>query len=56
MCAAKGDYLLVGLHSDEVSAATHGPGHPIMALHERALCLLACTIPYPPYHAACYMR
>lgn len=42
MCAAKGDYLLVGLHSDEVSAATHGPGHPIMALHERALCLLAC--------------
>lgn len=39
----QGDYLLVGLHSDEVAAATHGPGHPIMSLHERALCLLACT-------------
>ena len=38
----QGDYLLVGLHSDEVAAATHGPGHPIMSLHERALCLLAC--------------
>ena len=38
----QGDYLLVGLHSDEVAASTHGPGHPIMSLHERALCLLAC--------------
>lgn len=37
-----GDYLLVGLHSDEVAASVHGPGHPIMSLHERALCLLAC--------------
>ena len=32
----------VGLHSDAVATATHGPGNPIMALHERALCLLAC--------------
>ncbi len=40
----RGDYLLVGLHSDEVAAATHGPGHPIMSLHERALCLLACRL------------
>lgn len=35
---AQGDYLLVGLHSDAVATATHGPGNPIMALHERALC------------------
>ena len=32
---ALGDYLLVGLHSDEVAAAIHGPGNPIMGLHER---------------------
>ena len=38
----RGDFLLVGLHSDEVVASVHGPGHPIMSLHERALCLLAC--------------
>ena len=45
---ARGDYLLVGLHSDAVTTATHGPGHPIMGLHERALCLLACKVKYPP--------
>lgn len=38
---ALGDYLLVGLHSDSIAQQTHGPGNPIMGLHERALCVMA---------------
>ena len=34
--------LQVGLHTDEQAMRTHGPGNPIMTLHERALCVLAC--------------
>ena len=38
---ALGDCLLVGLHTDSILRAAHGPGHPIMSLHERALCVMA---------------
>ena len=41
---ALGDYLLVGLHSDEVAAAIHGPGNPIMGLHERVSRTIAAGI------------
>ena len=39
---AQGDFLLVGIHSDEEVAARRGPHLPIMGLHERALSVLAC--------------
>lgn len=39
VCARR---LQVGLHTDEQAMRTHGPGNPIMTLHERALCVLAC--------------
>ncbi|KAK9832648.1 hypothetical protein WJX81_006957 [Elliptochloris bilobata] len=39
---AAGDFLLVGLHSDEDVRDRRGPHLPIMDLHERALSVLAC--------------
>lgn len=42
-CARKeGDFLLVGLHSDEDVQARRGPHLPLMDLHERSLSVLAC--------------
>lgn len=37
-----GDFLLVGLHTDQIISAHRGPHHPIMNLHERSLSVLAC--------------
>jgi hypothetical protein len=37
-----GDFLLVGLHTDEDVQARRGPHMPIMNVHERALSVLAC--------------
>ena len=37
----RGDYLLVGLHDDATVNARCGANHPLMSLHERALCVLA---------------
>jgi ethanolamine-phosphate cytidylyltransferase len=39
---AQGDFLLVGIHTDEEVTARRGPHLPIMGLHERALSVLAC--------------
>lgn len=39
---AQGDFLLVGIHSDEEVRARRGPHLPVMGLHERALSVLAC--------------
>uniref|UniRef100_F1KTF5 ethanolamine-phosphate cytidylyltransferase n=3 Tax=Ascaris suum TaxID=6253 RepID=F1KTF5_ASCSU len=36
-----GDYLIVGIHSDQVVNAYKGENHPIMSLHERVLSVLA---------------
>lgn len=38
----KGDYLIVGLHTDLVVNRYRGSNHPIMNLHERVLSVLAC--------------
>eukprot|EP00775_Hariotina_reticulata_P012936 gene12936-13064_t len=38
----QGDFLLVGLHTDEEVEARRGPHTPIMNVHERALSVLAC--------------
>lgn len=38
----QGDFLLVGLHSDEDVTARRGPHLPLMDLHERSLSVLAC--------------
>lgn len=38
----EGDFLLVGLHTDEDVAERRGPHLPIMDLHERCLSVLAC--------------
>ena len=38
----QGDFLLVGIHSDEDVTERRGPHLPIMNLHERALSVLAC--------------
>ncbi|CAL9069458.1 unnamed protein product [Musa banksii] len=37
-----GDFLLVGIHTDQTISATQGPHRPIMNLHERSLSVLAC--------------
>lgn len=37
-----GDYLIVGLHTDEVVNRYKGSNYPIMNLHERVLSVLAC--------------
>jgi len=39
---AEGDFLLVGLHTDEDVQRRRGPHLPIMNLHERSLSVLAC--------------
>lgn len=42
MARKEGDFLLVGLHSDEDVTARRGPHLPLMDLHERSLSVLAC--------------
>lgn len=37
-----GDFLLVGIHSDQTVCEHRGPQTPIMHLHERSLSVLAC--------------
>ncbi|AQK57092.1 ethanolamine-phosphate cytidylyltransferase [Zea mays] len=37
-----GDFLLVGIHTDQTISATRGRHRPIMNLHERSLSVLAC--------------
>ncbi|KAI4380243.1 hypothetical protein MLD38_006458 [Melastoma candidum] len=37
-----GDFLLVGIYSDQTVSEHRGRGHPIMHLHERSLSVLAC--------------
>jgi len=39
---ALGDYLIVGVHGDDVLKEAYGPNLPIMNLHERVLSVLAC--------------
>lgn len=38
----EGDYLIVGLHTDQVVNRYKGSNYPIMNLHERVLSVLAC--------------
>ncbi len=38
---AMGDFLYVGIHSDETCRAVWGSSFPVMDLHERALCVLS---------------
>ena len=44
LCRAKerGDYLIVGVHGDEVVRARRGPDRPVMSLQERVLSVLGC--------------
>ncbi|XP_058113514.1 ethanolamine-phosphate cytidylyltransferase-like isoform X2 [Magnolia sinica] len=37
-----GDFLLVGIHSDQTVSEHRGTHHPVMHLHERSLSVLAC--------------
>jgi len=39
---SEGDYLIVGLHTDQVFNRYRGSNYPIMNLHERVLSVLAC--------------
>lgn len=41
---ALGDYLIVGLHSDQVVNQYRGHNYPIMNLQERVLSVLACKV------------
>ncbi|KAI1300222.1 Ethanolamine-phosphate cytidylyltransferase [Halotydeus destructor] len=41
-CAAEGQYVIVGLHTDAVVNRYRGINYPIMNLHERVLSVLAC--------------
>lgn len=42
LARAQGDFLLVGLHTDDDVMERRGAHLPIMDLHERALSVLAC--------------
>ncbi len=43
--AAKlGDYMIVGIHSDQVVNHYKGENQPIMTLHERVLSVLASRV------------
>ncbi|KAM0941120.1 putative ethanolamine-phosphate cytidylyltransferase [Dioscorea sansibarensis] len=42
LARALGDFLLVGIHTDQTVSATRGTHRPIMNLHERSLSVLAC--------------
>ncbi|XP_057467525.1 ethanolamine-phosphate cytidylyltransferase-like isoform X3 [Actinidia eriantha] len=37
-----GDFLLVGIHSDQIVSEQRGTHYPLMHLHERSLSVLAC--------------
>ncbi|XP_047323421.1 ethanolamine-phosphate cytidylyltransferase-like [Impatiens glandulifera] len=37
-----GDFLLVGIHTDQTVSSKRGSARPIMTLHERSLSVLAC--------------
>ncbi|XP_020580769.1 ethanolamine-phosphate cytidylyltransferase-like isoform X2 [Phalaenopsis equestris] len=39
---ALGDFLLVGIHTDQTVSSSQGAHRPIMNLHERSLSILAC--------------
>ena len=39
-----GDYLIVGVHEDEVVNRVKGTNNPIMALHERVMGVLSCRV------------
>ncbi|XP_012079740.1 ethanolamine-phosphate cytidylyltransferase isoform X2 [Jatropha curcas] len=42
-CARQlGDFLLVGIHTDQIVSEHRGKNYPIMHLHERSLSVLAC--------------
>jgi ethanolamine-phosphate cytidylyltransferase len=41
-CRKQGDFLLVGVHSDDTANLKHGANYPIMNLHERVLSVLSC--------------
>ncbi|KAE9455843.1 hypothetical protein C3L33_12253, partial [Rhododendron williamsianum] len=42
LARALGDFLLVGIHTDQTVSAKRGVHRPIMNLHERSLSVLAC--------------
>ncbi|KAG0467456.1 hypothetical protein HPP92_018423 [Vanilla planifolia] len=42
LARALGDFLLVGIHTDQTISSTRGSHRPIMNLHERSLSVLAC--------------
>lgn len=42
LARSQGDFLLVGIHTDEEVCERRGPHQTIMGLHERALSVLAC--------------
>ncbi|KAF9684909.1 hypothetical protein SADUNF_Sadunf04G0167600 [Salix dunnii] len=42
LAQALGDFLLVGIYSDQIVSAKRGAHRPIMNLHERSLSVLAC--------------
>ena len=42
--ASLGDYLIAGLHTDQVVNRYRGSNYPIMNLHERVLSVLACKV------------
>jgi len=41
-CKAKGDYLIVGIHNDQIVNKNKGSNLPILNLHERVLSVLGC--------------
>lgn len=52
----KGDFLIVGLHTDPVVNLYKGSNYPIMNLHERVLSVLACKVSLSKLKIFCFVR
>lgn len=44
LCFRFGDYVIVGVHNDNVVNQQRGSNLPIMNLHERVLSVLGCKV------------
>ena len=48
-----GDYLIVGVHGDQVVNSHRGLNYPLMNMHERSLSVLGCKVSPLPVRPHC---
>lgn len=55
-CSKLGDYIIVGIHPDQVVNYYKGRNYPIMTLHERVLSVLACRVSSKIWKLCCFSK